>query len=160
MIDQPEDELLEVLHAVCLLRGGGGVSRDGRAAENLGCHAAAFGAQGFEQIERLDLASAGSLFGDGHDLSNARGEKNALPNAFVAGAEGAPDFGVRLARVDVLRIEGQENSGIMLRQQSFEQVLGADVVVVVVPALLLRGAEYAARGWTKSRKHDLLAYGI
>ena len=75
--------------------------------------------------------------------------QNAFPHPVVAGTERSADVGVHLANVDSGIVEAPEYRRIALFEQGNQQVLGTDVIVAVVAALLFGDAQHAPRGWAK-----------
>ena len=53
-------------------------------------------------------------------------------------------------RLDAVGRQALVDGGVVLLEQRVQHVLGTHVVVVVVPALLLRGAEHAPGGGAES----------
>jgi hypothetical protein len=56
---------------------------------------------------------------------------------------------VHFGDVDSIGVEGLQRRRIALFEQGDQQVLGADVVVAVVSALLLSYSKHASCGWIK-----------
>jgi hypothetical protein len=57
---------------------------------------------------------------------------------------------VDVRRLDAIRRQELVDGTVVLLEERIEHVLGAHVVVVVVPALLLRGTEHATGGGTET----------
>ncbi len=91
-----------------------------------------FGEDRIQQIDRFDGASGGTLLRNGDDLAHARRHEYAVPRMFVAGSKGAASLRVYLAGIDVLLCKTPRDRTVMLLQQRNEQMLYADVVVVVI----------------------------
>ena len=75
--------------------------------------------------------------------------EDALPQTILTGAERPPDLRVHFGHVDSIGIEGLQRRRITLFEQGDQQMLGADVVVAVVSALLLGYSKHASCGWVK-----------
>lgn len=99
-------------------------------------HAAAFGLNRFEQIERLDGPAACLLFGNCNDLPDARRNEDTLPEAVLAGSQRTPNLGMHFARVDSFSAQTIGYRAVGLFQQRNQQMFDADVVMVVIAALL------------------------
>jgi hypothetical protein len=118
-------------------------------AENFSREASAFRAERFKEIGRRDFSIGGSIFSDGHDLPQARSHEDSFPEPFLAGSERAPDFGVDLASVDSIVGKRAQNVRVALFEQRDQYMFGADVIMVVIAALLLGYAQHAPRGGVK-----------
>ncbi len=87
-----------------------------------------------------------------NDSANPRRNQNPFPQAILAGAERPANLRVNLGNVDPRSVERPQSCGIALLEQSNQQVLGTDVVMAVVTALLLRYPKHATRRWVKVGK--------
>src|SRR5579863_8755130 len=83
--------------------------------------------------------------GEGNDLADARRHEDALPEPLLACTERAADLGVQFAHVDTVAVEIVKDLRVAFFEQRYHQVLGTDVILIVVAALLLGGAEHAPR---------------
>ena len=150
VIDQPDDGLLKMLHEAAYSSGRGGVSSRG-AAQNFG------GRRCPPSARNASKRSSGAM-----SRSPARSSARAMmrrtrgvirmpsQTPVLAGAQrlrrtSACDF----RNVDAVCIESAHDGGVALLEQGREQMLGADVVVAVVSALLLCHPKHAPRGWIK-----------
>src|SRR5580704_14512716 len=118
-----------------LLYGRGSVS--GRAPKDLGRRAAALRAQSLEEIDRTYFALPGALFRDRDDPADARRDEDALPKAFLPGAERSAHFRVHLRYVDARGIERAQRQRVTLLEQRNQQMFRSNVVMAMVAALLL-----------------------
>ena len=135
-----------------LLSGGRGVSNAG-APEDFRGRAAAFSAQCFEEIDRLDRAVAGPLLRQRDDTADARRDQDALPEAFLAAAERSPDLGMRIGCVNAIGGKCFHRRRVAFFKQCHQQMLGTDVILTVISAFLLCYAEHASRRRTKVGEH-------
>src|SRR5579862_3545873 len=140
------------MNALLLLGSRGGVSHVLSPPQDLGRQAAALGPKCFKEVVRSDLAVARGLLGEGDDLSQARRHEDSFPHAVVAGSKRAAHFRVDFANVDPGRVQPMENRRIALFKQGDQQVLGTNVIVTVIAALLLGYTKHAPRGGIEPRK--------
>lgn len=151
MLNQMREKICKSVHEVSLLRSGSDVTGL-RAAQNLGGQTAALRLDRFQQVQRLDRLLAGDIARKRDDFADARRDEDAFPQPVFAGSERAAHFGVHLAYVDSLGFQTLGNAGVMLLEQSDEQMFDSDIVMVVIAALLFGGAQYAPRGWAEFRE--------
>ena len=139
MNEEMRDLLQDGPPAAGLARYLGGCRKvSGYASQDLGSLAAALAENRLQQVDRLDRRRrAGDRLGEFEDRPNARRQNDPVPEAILAGAERLPDGGVSRGPRDLPLREVSLDRRVAFLAQRQEQMLGADVIVVVVPALLL-----------------------
>ena len=91
--------------------------------------------------------------GELEDLLRARRERDLAGGDLFAGADDADDLCAYALHRDVERLEDASRKALLLAQQAEQDVLGADVVVLERPRLLL-GEDYDLSGpFCESLKH-------
>jgi hypothetical protein len=117
------------------------MSRSGAThAQNLCGQAPTLTDNRIQQVDGLNQLVARDLTGSLDDRAHAWGKQDTLPEAIFAGAQGAPEAGIRIARTDPQLRQASLDLPIVLFQQGDEQMLDTDVVMISIPAFLLRGA--------------------
>ncbi len=115
--------------------------------------ASAFSAQRFEQIERLDVAVLRTLARPRVTILRTRGVTRMPSHRRSSPVPSArADFGVDFADVDAVGVERGHDRRVALLEERDEQMLGADVVMAVIAALLLGYAEHAPRSGVEIAK--------
>jgi hypothetical protein len=94
-------------------------------------------------------------FGERDHLTHARRDQDAFPQAVLAGPKAATYLGVDFADVNAVCVERTENTAVALLEQRHEQMLGADVIVAVITALLFRYTKNAPRSGIEPGKQGL-----
>jgi hypothetical protein len=120
------------------------------APQDVSGEPAAFGADRLEEVDRFDLAIAGPTLCEFYDLSDARCHQDPLPHPIFTGTERTLNLRMNSSLWDPLRRESRIDVTVVLLEQRIQQVLGTHVVVIVVPALLLRCSEHASGGWAET----------
>ena len=101
--------------------------------------APALTAQRFEQVKRFDFAARAHVMCDANDLLHPRSHQDSFPTPIFTGAERPAHGGMHLADIDPVALEPLHDRRIALLQQRHEQMLGTDVVMIVIARLLLGG---------------------
>ena len=153
VVDEMHEEIGESVHDGSLLGAGGCVTRG--SAQNIGSQASALGPQGVEQVDRLHVIVARLLFGQTYDFTDPRRYENTFPRAVFAGSESASSLRVNVGRIDAVRTQTLEHRRVVLFQQCDQQMLGTDVVVVMIAALLFGCTQDPPRGGVKLREQSL-----
>ena len=98
--------------------------------------AAAFAADRFEQIDRLDLAIAGLLSGQRDDLADTRRQQDTFPDAAFTRTKRPLNLGMNTGKRCVGCPELFFDRRIVLVEEREEHVFHAHVIMIVVAALL------------------------
>jgi hypothetical protein len=89
------------------------------------------------------------------DLLGARRERDLAGGDLLAGADDANDLGADALDGDVEGLEHPRGEALLLAQQPEQDVLGADVVVLQGPRLLLGEDDYLAGSLCESLEHSV-----
>ena len=89
-------------------------------------------------------------------LLGARRERDLAGGDLLAGADDADDLGADALDGDVERLEHAGGEALLLAQQAEQDVLGADVVVLERPRLLLGEDDHLAGPLCESLEQDSL----
>jgi hypothetical protein len=120
VFDEAHDRVLELFHEADYPLEAAGVAKRCRSAKNFGRQASALGAEGLEEVDRLDFPIAGVPFSQGDHFPNARRDQDAFPQPFLAGPETATNLGMDLANVDAGGIESPQDTAVALLEQRYE----------------------------------------
>jgi hypothetical protein len=113
--------------------------------QNVGRQTGALVADGVEQIYRLDLAVAGPAFGNLYDFAHARRYEDPLPHPVITHTEGPLDLRMNVGSGDVTLTQPSFDVHVVFFEEREKHVFRADIIMVMIPAFLLGGAEYSAR---------------
>jgi hypothetical protein len=89
------------------------------------------------------------------DLLGARGERDLPGGDLLAGADDPDDLGADPLHGDVERLEHAGGQALLLAKEPEQDVLGADVVVLESPRLLLGEDDYLAGSLSESLEHSV-----
>src|SRR5262249_30201439 len=92
--------------------------------------------------------------GELEDLLGARGERDLAGGDLLAGADDPHDLGADALDGDVERLEHPSGQAFLLAEQAEQDVLGADVVVLESPRLLLGEDHYLTGSLSESLEHQ------
>ena len=87
-------------------------------------------------------------------LLRARRERDLAGRDFLAGADDADDLGADALHGDVERLENARGKALLLAEETEQDVLGPDVVVLEDSGLLLGEDDHLAGAFCKALKHD------
>src|SRR5205823_7660353 len=87
------------------------------------------------------------------DLLGARGERDLAGGDLLTGPDDADDLGADALHRDVERLEHARCEALLLAKESQQDVLGADVVVLEDPGLLLSEDDHLAGPFGKALEH-------
>jgi len=90
-------------------------------------------------MERFDLAPIADFMSEANDLFHAWSHQDSFPTSVFTGAERSAHGGVNLTDIDTIPLETLHDRRVALLQQRNEQMLGADIVMIVIARLLLGG---------------------
>jgi hypothetical protein len=158
MVDQIQEKLAEVfqggrwpalagsLPGAADVPFGGGQDR-GRAA-------LVFGDDGAQEVDGFDrCARADPAFGQLHDLAHPWRQQNAFPHPVFTGSQRAPQLGMQTIGRNATFGKVRRGCSIGFLAKSQEQMLGTDVIMVEVAALLFGKPQYALGGRAETGKH-------
>ena len=98
--------------------------------------------------------------GELEDLLGARRERDLAGGDLLAGADDADDLRADALDRDVEGLEHPGGQALLLAEQAEQDVLGADVVVLESPRLLLGEDDYLAGSLCESLEHSVTLWSI
>src|SRR5205823_13783450 len=91
-----------------------------------------------------------------YDLLRARREGDLTGGDFLAGADDPDDLGAHALHGDVERLENARGESLLLAEETEQDVLSADVVVLEDPGFLLSEDDHLTGAFSKALKHDVV----
>ena len=145
--------VVNVPRARCLPDPAGGVT-SAAAPQDLRRQASAFCAKRCQEIDRIDLGVRRPARPASATILRTRGRhQDALPQPFLAGPSVRRTSACTSRTSIPSASRARRICRVALLEQRYQQVLGTDVVMAVVAALLLGGTQYAPRSGAESLEH-------